>query len=164
VSSILISLPDNREQHGQLAMDNGFGPVPCLGKADNAEAAKQGNPLRNPERPFGDTPLGEYIGSVRYETDTPANQHSYGSPDASGKIPVVHLQPIEGDTQAWARETFEGMKDMGILIHCRANENTILFPTHGCVRVFQKDMTALIAALSGVASFPVSIQQQEASA
>jgi hypothetical protein len=63
--NILINLPDNRYNPGTLELldDAGtvlFGPVACLGKADNQMAAEHNNPARIHTKPFGDTPLDDY--------------------------------------------------------------------------------------------------------
>jgi hypothetical protein len=137
-----------------------FAPVPCLGKADNQLAANAGNPTRDPSRKCGDTPLGEFTGSLRYEPNTAANQHSFGTPDSTGAIPVIHLAPLMGDSEAWDRQTSEGVgNDLGLLIHCRVNENQHLYPTAGCVRTFQKDHTALLAVVGP--HFPVDVTIEE---
>ena len=137
------------------------------GKSDNAAAAAAGNPLRDPTKPFGDTPCGEYVASIGYEPDDAAgvNRRSYGMPDDTGKIPVIWLQPIEGApaSQAWQRQLNENTAaghfvDMGLALHSGPpNAQGALRPTHGCIRSRQSDQTHLLGLFVGVKSFKVSV-------
>ena len=161
---IVVLLPSNRSLVGQLFVYDEdhvcFGPVAALGKADGGEAAAHGNPSRDPAKPFGDTPTGQFIGSLRYEENTPHDLHSFGNPDWTGKIPIIHLQPLNGDSDAWRRQMFEGAAvDVGLAIHSGAPGGFgELRPTFGCVRVKQGDRDAILAQLAGLPTFQVEIK------
>jgi len=58
----------------------------CLAKADNAAAAKAGNPTRNPLFRMGDLPAGEYIAYLEPAPQTPVR--TYG--------PHGKLRPTNG--------------------------------------------------------------------
>ena len=172
---ILISLPENRLGYGQWSLldDDGkiqLGLFVCYGKADSAMAAAKGNPTRDPKKQFGDTPTGEYVGSLGYVVDTPDNQHAYGLPDDSGKIPVIWLTPLPGDTDVWKRQLSEdedaGLAvvqhvNMGLAIHTGPpNASGGLRPTFGCCRTWQKDFSLVVPVIKSLgvnATLPVSI-------
>lgn len=65
---IHVSLPSDRTSTGFIMLVAGgktlAGPFRVLGKADNAMAAKKGNATRDPKQPYGDTPTGEYAGTL----------------------------------------------------------------------------------------------------
>lgn len=166
-AKLLISLPDDRTQLGTLVVCDELGeilagPFVCDGKSDNAAAIAAGNPDRDPTKPYGDTPLGEYIGRLEYVEASPANRRSFGPPDESGKIPIVALEPIEGISQAW-RAYLNGRR--GLAIHCGdPNGEGGLRPTHGCVRLSNADDHAMmIGGLGGGHAWPVSIVSKGAS-
>lgn len=139
-----------------------IGPFPALGRADRSMAAEHGNPAADPTKPFGDTPLGEYLGNLGYERDTPENRHSYGNPDDTHAIPVLRIYPAGGATDADKREESDQGKDPGLLIHAGAlSESGQLRPTYGCVRIMQDNLPAILAEVAGIESFPVSIQPKE---
>lgn len=164
---IAIIFPKDRHYVGQLFVYDEelacFGPCGADGKADDAAAAAHGNPERNPESAFGDTPCGEFIGVPGYEEDSDANRRSFGEPDTTGKIPVIRLEPLAGDWQAWRRQLSEGLGvQMGLAIHAGpTNSSGFLRPTHGCCRVYQGDMKAILAQVAGLPSFRVSIQERQ---
>lgn len=165
---ILVGLPANRWNLGQWSvLDDDdvtmMGPWAADGKSDSMAAAHHNNPERYPTRAYGDTPTGQFVGTLGSEPDTPDNRWSFGLPDETGNIPVIRLKPIEGDSDAWKRQTSEGrLVDMGLLIHSGPpNGASQLRPTHGCCRVWQKDLSQvvpLIKALGEGATFPVSIE------
>jgi hypothetical protein len=113
--------------------------VPVLGKSDNAAAARRGNPSRDPTRPFGDTPAGEYAcaigrpGAVTAELERKYGPHGW-----------IALDPIAGQAlQAKRNGRF------GLLIHGGAlNAKGRLRPTHGCIRMFNPDLAALLRAVA----------------
>ncbi|HEV2687303.1 MAG TPA: L,D-transpeptidase [Bryobacteraceae bacterium] len=128
-----------------------FGPVPCLGKADNQDAAQHQNPTRDPKRPFGDTPTGGYnvaaIVSHQGETDL----HTYGA------FPSLLLDPQSGDALTAKQNGREG-----IMIHGGAPSATGgLRPTHGCIRLSeasQQGLTGLVAS-TPLNSLTVSVSE-----
>ncbi len=163
---IHIALPLDRSKLGflQLLDDDGAllcGPFQVDGQSDLVAAVAAGNPSRNPEQPYGNTPTGSYDGLIDSEPDTPTNRRSYGAPDAGGCIPIIDLRPLQENSQAW--RAFLN-KRTGLLIHSGdLNGAGGLRPTHGCVRMFPCDIVALMLALknSGVHGVPVTIEQSQ---
>lgn len=92
---IEITLPRDRTQPGRVAVfaptGAQLGRFPALGKADDQEAARRGNPTRNPLRPFGDTPTGTWRARVG-----PAMPDTF----TYGIHPVIYLWPTGGDALA----------------------------------------------------------------
>lgn len=165
---ILISLPSDRWYKGDLDVVDDDGVVvvdgvPADGKSDQASAIAAGNPTRDPQMPYGDTPIGEYNGELSYVVNTPENRRSYGDPDETGEIPTIDLTPLPGDTQAW-RAKLNGR--IGLKIHAGAlGAGNQLRPTHGCCRLFQVDMTAVLVwvkKLTAGVTFPVNITEKAA--
>ena len=169
---ILAQLPANRLILGtwSLLNDDGstnLGPFQCDGKSDNANAAAHGNPTRDPRRQFGDTPTGDYLGTLAHVPDTPENRYGYGLPDASGGIPVIWLTPQKGDgtSDAWVRQSSEGLSvNMGLAIHSGPpNATGAIRPTFGCLRTSEQDFSRvvlIIATLGAGVKIPVSIVEQ----
>lgn len=88
--NILVKLPHDRTQEGQIFL-NGVLLGRCRGKADGQEAAKHGNPSRDPRRPYGDHPDG--VSKVFEVRDcTPEQAHSYGPRK-------ICLMPQDGDAK-----------------------------------------------------------------
>lgn len=174
MKSILIVLPQDRTQLGQLSVqdDEGvacFGPIPCLGKSDNAAAIAHDNPTRDPRKPFGDTPTGVYIGVPGKVGASPQNIHSYGDPDQSGQIPVLWLNPKAGDgsSEAEQRQKYENESaghpvDMGLAVHSgQLAPSGEMRVTHGCVRIEPSDRAALLAQIAGLPSLAVTIEEKD---
>lgn len=138
--NIEIVLNPDRTRPGTLKVfdDDGvlvLGPLPCLGRADNAEAAKHGNPTRSPLRPFGDTPTGKWrVYQYIAPSSETASQRTYGPHGA------LDLWPTDGPAvTAYAN----GRR--GILIHGGApSASGGLRPTHGCVRVANSTILELL--------------------
>jgi len=106
----------------------------CFGKSDNAAAKKAGNESRDPLKPYGDIPLGNYKAVVTVP----------GSPDRSyGPHKRLNLTPTAGPAlQAFANGRY------GIMIHggdLAPNGN--LRPTHGCVRVDDHAMENILLTI-----------------
>lgn len=141
---ILVRVTADRTQLGDLqAFDDSntvvFGPVPCYCKADNAEAAKKGNPTRNPELRFGDTPTGNYNGFIAPPAVGADEKHLR----MFGPSQVISLDPVSGQA---LRAKQNGRT--GILIHGGAlNAAGKLRPTFGCVRLANEHQAALLKAL-----------------
>src|SRR5260370_10545608 len=126
---IQVVLKQNRIQLGQLTVldDDAavlFGPVPCLCKADNQEAAQHGNPARDSTRSFGDTPTGDYsIAELVTHPKGDTTLHTYRA------SPSALLDPQSGDALTAKTNGREGL-----MIHGGApSANRGLRPTHGCV-------------------------------
>lgn len=135
--TIRIQFSRNRWERGFLTVAGTQFGCPCLGRADQAAAAKVGNPFRNPLRRNGDTPTGTYrawVGKVL------RSERSYGP------HPVIRLDPIGGDALEAKRNG-----RAGLLIHGGdpAADGRSLRPTHGCVRVSNFHQKALLDALAG---------------
>jgi len=137
---ILIQLPTNRQSYGRLAYGDFW--AECYGQADLMAAIQHGNPQRDPLKPYGDTPLGRYravLGTV-----TPPLR-SYGPHR------VIELQPIDGD----ALKAAHAGRD-GLWIHggAPAPDGIGLRPTHGCVRLSDRNQGELVSLLeaAGVAA------------
>ena len=122
----------------------GHGPYPCLGKSDNESAAAKGNGKRDPTKPLGDHPTGEYV--IEGIFDLPKEKaHSYGP------LKIV-IQPVSGDCVK--REDAEPGDD-GILIHGGEPRDGKLRPTHGCLRMFDADLILLaeFARINGIKKY-----------
>lgn len=120
-------LPTDRTKRGELELvedgDVIGGPWPAYGKADNAEAAAQGNPERDPTQPFGDHPAGVY----RIECFR-ASEHGQARRFGPGRFV---LEPICGDA---ARADENGR--VGLLIHGGSlDRDGELRATFGCLRI-----------------------------
>lgn len=143
-------LPEQRIYLGQFFLldaegNTVFGPTPVDSKSDNGAAAAAGNPDRDPEKTFGDAPLGDFLATLSYVQNTPENVHAYGNPDATGQIPTIDLTPVEGPTQAW-QAYLNGRR--GLKIHAGHLNGGQLAPTHGCLRLFQLALTATLAKIA----------------
>ncbi len=108
------------------------GPFTCFGKADNAMAARHGNPRRDTTRRFGDTPSGEY--RARFVHTPQRDTNTYG---VNG---YIMMEPIGGDALVARRNGRSGL-----WIHGGSVRNGRLRPTFGCVRVFDSDMAVLLS-------------------
>lgn len=143
--SIFVMLSKNRSKTGLIFIieDNKLIATPfrVLGKADNAAAAKAGNPDRDSTQVNGDTPTGEYSvpGFIETGEGTDYSDHSYGSNGA------FQLTPTSGDALTAA----DNGRD-GLLIHGGdLNDEGLMRPTHGCLRVSNEDMEAIMRTLNG---------------
>lgn len=144
---VIVDLKTNRLKTGLLSVvEDGqtvLGPYVCLGKSDNAAAAKEGNPTRNPLFRNGDMPTGEWL--ITRVITTATN----GLPIASyGPHGALDLQPFSGQcVQAYKNGR------SGIWIHSgNLNAAGKLRPTYGCVRLHNDDMLQLINKLAPVLS------------
>jgi hypothetical protein len=143
---IQVRVPRDRTRLGVLELiDAGgktiLGPVDCYCKADNASAAKFGNPSRNPERSHGDTPTGGYNAFV----STPPASFGPEYLKKYGPNAFLVMDPTSGQA---LRAKQNGRH--GLLVHGGAlNAQGKLRPTFGCVRVFDADMTRLLGLIGG---------------
>jgi hypothetical protein len=142
---IVVELPLDRTKAGTLLLTDDAGntlagPYDVLGKSDNATAASHGNPSRDPLLPYGDTPEGIYDVSHAVATGAGTNfsEHSYGL--FGGLV----LQPVSGDALAAA-----AAGRIGLMVHSGdPGPTNPLRPTHGCLRLSNDSMNALMQALS----------------
>lgn len=136
---IEINLPANRNLPGWLRILDATGAslfgCACLGKADNLEARRRGNPNRDPLKPYGDTPLGQWRG--RISPKPMADTRTYGI------HPVIMLTPVGGDALA-----AHDLGRRGIWIHGGALRIGSLRPTYGCIRVANEHMAAILEIFS----------------
>lgn len=152
---ILISLPDDRHQRGVLSIMDGDTAVyrcPCLGKSDNATAARKGNPKRDPTFPYGDTPLG------KYEVTFIWRRASYHRTLGWYGIPLDPINTPDGGDAYTAEQNGR----TALVIHggrSQRSGNGNLIPTFGCIRVFDDHMDD-IARVLGKSRVPVEIVRQ----
>ncbi len=140
---IVIQFPAGVERlsPGTLHVENErgevvFGPVAALGRADQATAAANNNPSRDPREPYGDTPTGAYL-PVGFTLK--ADEGTYGPHG------VIILDPVAGDA---AQAKANGRS--GLLIHAgdARQSNGELRATNGCVRLSNTAMANFIRVLS----------------
>lgn len=111
------------------------------------------NPSRNPLLPFGDTPLGVFIGTV-----IPAGTDTAGY----GPGKRILLTPVSGDCLTAEKNGREGlMCHSGDPNHAYTQWNG-LRPTFGCIRLSNPDMAAIIVAVLGGERLDVVIQAEAA--
>ena len=143
---IKIYLPAIRARQGILRLFRGptqeyMMDAPCLGKADNARAAKANNLTRDPALPYGDTPTGEYA-VTRY--------FGFAEPHpriGNGWIPITGIS-------GQAEDAVEGGRT-GLGIHAGRGDDRLI-PTYGCVRMLDRDM-AWMAKLVGQEEIRVEV-------
>lgn len=135
--NISIYLHRDRSIPGILELREGVGVAllpplvsTCLGQSDKATAEKNGNPGRDPIKPYGHIPTGQYTGKV---TVAGASLRSYGPHKR------ILLTPVDGEcakaTERW-----------GLMIHGgEPKPNGDFRPTHGCVRVSNETMAELVS-------------------
>lgn len=128
---VLVTLTHDRTKLGTAAIFSDTGSllrsVRCLGKSDNQAAIFHNNPTRDPLKPFGDIPTGNYRGVVSV----------VHVPDRSyGPHPVIVLNPVSGDCV-----TAQDNGRWGLLAHGGdpTNEGG-LRPTDGCIRFDNSSM------------------------
>lgn len=150
ISHLLITLPKNRAEVGTLEVINiaGHRVFTCdaRGKADNAKAKSENNPDRDPTKPWGDTPTGAWASCrvTRFKGRTTLGMGWI-------KLPAAHA--VSGDA---VQAKINGRTGLGI--HA-GRGNGSLMATYGCVRVFDRDWTALEALLDG-SEFDVVIVEE----
>ena len=132
---IWIEVTSDRTKPGALSVYRGIhriaGPFRCLAKSDNAAAAQAGNPTRDPLKRMGDAPLGRSSLTL-VSPGTPLR--SYGP----GKRYL--LTGTAGDAL-----TAKKNGRTGIMIHGGAlAAGGGLRPTHGCIRVDDATIAALV--------------------
>lgn len=146
---LTITLPTERTKLGSATL--GGTVFACLGKSDNQTAAAHNNPTRNPLLPFGDTPLGTYIGTV-----VPAGADTAGY----GPNKRILLTPVSGDCVKAEKNGREGLMCHGGDPNPEYTQWGGLRPTFGCVRLSNADMGTVLAAILGAERLDVVIQAQ----
>lgn len=154
MQTIKVTLPRGRQFPGSLRLTTTsvgganteltlFGPIPVLGRADSADAARHGNPDRNPLKPYGDTPTGTFACTVVGAGDS---LRSYG-PHGRILLRAVGGAALLAAGDGLAITTDDGHR-AGLMIHGGAPGNGGgLRPTHGCLRLSNENMAALLAVL-----------------
>lgn len=156
---IRVTLPADRTKPGTLELletgallgDRQLLVVACLGKADNRRALVEGNPSRDPLKPYGDTPTGIY-GAVNVVTLDPPHKRL-------GAVAIA-LRGVAGDAlQAAQLRT-------GLFIHGGPDEpkyDERLIPTLGCLRLLNRDMKRLAQlAQTTITAIHIETDPQEA--
>lgn len=141
---IRVEMSTDRDQIGSLFLETASGrrlagPFPAYGRSDNRTADAHGNRARDPTRPFGDTPTGTYEvpRAVATGPGTAYVPRSYGPNGA------LVLKPMSGQA---AQAAANGR--IGLLIHGGDLSSAgKLRATHGCVRLSNGHMAALMAAI-----------------
>jgi hypothetical protein len=142
---IEIDLPQGRSAAGTLTLRSSsgavvFGPVSAGGVSDNAAAVANGNPQRSTILPFGDTPTGAYS----IEKTVPTGPGTSRSASSYGQNGGIVLVPTSGDALLASRAG-----RTGLMIHGGApSASGGLRPTHGCVRLSDRDMGGLMASVT----------------
>jgi hypothetical protein len=141
--TIKVEFSTDRDQVGTLSLlkqaTRIAGPFRAYGRSDTQRATAHQNPTRNPTQPYGDTPTGIYAvpRAVRTGSGTSYNDHSYGPNGA------LVLRPVGGQAATAAANG-----RVGLLIHGGdAGANGKLRATHGCIRLSNSDVAALMAAI-----------------
>lgn len=149
-----VGLPRDRSKTGKLELlvptdpdlsSSSFpwtlnaGPFVCLGKSDNEAAADAGNPSRDPLHVDGDFPLGEYSAQlVKWPAAPgPVSRREYGP------YGYIVLTPVSGDALTAQLNGRDGLR-----VH--AGDPSLaggLRPTHGCLRLSNRDFLALLQAI-----------------
>lgn len=134
---IFVYLPTDRWKPGFLRLFDPNGTkmlydMPCRGKADGGRATKEGNPARDPAKPFGDTPSGLYRPS-RITRFSPSHK-------TLGPLAIL----LEGQTGEALKAAQQGRT--GLALHGGRGDDQLM-ATHGCIRVFDRDMALLAGAI-----------------
>ncbi len=157
-----VQLHTDRTKEGvATVIDEGQSPVRfrCLGKSDSTAALRNGNPERDPVKPFGDIPTGDYdaVQTVAALPATADNLRAYG--------PGVRFV-LNGVAGAAAIAVRNGR--FGILIHGgpvgAPMPTDALRPTHGCLRVDDASVEAIAGRLDEARTirFPVTVREVDA--
>ena len=133
-------LPLDREAEGRFSVFDAagacvFGPLRCLGEADDAEEQRHGTPDDDPVHVYGDHPFGDYRVTAIEPGKRPAR--SYGPF-------FFRLMPVAGQAlEAWDA----GRRGLGI--HGGdLGEGATLRSTFGCLRIDNDTCEALAAFLA----------------
>ena len=134
---IHINFPHGRLRPGTLMLHGApdIGPLlvcACLGRADKGKATREGNPGRDPVKPWGHVPLGEYPPAAVF---WPARRMSIGE----AGLPL-NLVGAVGEEVEQARRNGR----FGLYVHAGRGSPRLLVPTFGCVRIGFKDFVELL--------------------
>lgn len=148
-AQVIVTLPKDRTRPGRLEYRDIKGELafscPALGRS----AGHPSNPTRDPMKHRGNTPVGRYAITFVSHLARPIT--------GIGSL-WIGLDPDDFyDTQA-RRAELAGRTGLGI--H-GGRGDAVLKPTHGCIRLTDRDMAAL-ARIAGKTRFTVLVQEQEA--
>lgn len=151
-----ISLNKNRLLPGNTFLYGAsidFKRFSCYAKADDAEAAKAGNPTRNYLFPDGDACPGQYIGKL--VIPTPAQLLDSAYLRSYGPNGIFNLTPKAGLCL-----TALANKRTGLALHGGdvAANGIDLRPTFGCVRQYNADMRVIVGVI-GFTEIEVNITE-----
>ncbi|MGG6263091.1 hypothetical protein ACQ4M3_07410 [Leptolyngbya sp. AN03gr2] len=141
--TFVIELPQDRNRMGKIYALNSdrqrvMGPYAIAAKADGITATHYNNRDRNPLRPYGDFPLGQYQITNFY----PSN---FGI-ESYGNNGILMLTPVHGDgvtAQHNGRQIF--------MIHAGGlEERGVLQPTNGSLRVSAPTMRQLTSVITQI--------------
>lgn len=133
--NIIVELHRDRWHEGSLKLleYEGFGEgqakellsgIRCRGKADTARAERADNPTRDPTKPYGDFPTGDY---------KPTQLNIFTHPHARIGIGWIPLEGISGQ----ALDALNGHRT-GLGIHAGRGDERLV-ATYGCLRVRDTD-------------------------
>jgi len=149
---IEVTLPKDRRNLGTLKLvdiANVLVSCSCYSKADSIEAAKAGNPTRDPTRRNGDTPTGKHRGTVEARAMEP--EKSYG------KWPPIRMHGVSGDALTAANN-----KRRGLLIHGGwLDKAGKLRATNGCLRIEDKFLNVILGRLRAASLLEIEIEIEE---
>lgn len=141
-ATIAVNLKKDRTELGSLVAtgDDGIiaGPFSCLAISDIQAAVDAGNPSRDPIKPEGNLPTGTYRCNI---VGPGLPVHSYGPGQR------IELTGIAGDALT-AMLLRSGLLDHGGDLNPAYVGWEGLRPTHGCCRLRNEDIAALIAVLA----------------
>ncbi len=143
-AEIIITLPDDRRKAGTLVLQRDGKTLfscRCLGRS----AGHASNLKRDPLKYRGDTPLGRYCSTFVNHLPKPIT--------GIGAL-WVGLDPDDFYDGSQARQAEKGGR-RGIGIH-GGRGDALLKPTHGCVRLLDRDMADL-ARIAGKLRFTVNV-------
>lgn len=135
--ALQVSLFHDREKLGSYKLVNEKTNVTVqsgvvLGLSDNSAAKAHDNPMRDPLKPFGDTPTGVWIGTLfAASTDT----HAYG-PNKR-----LLLTPVSGDAKTASTRT--GIMCHGGDLNPFYKQWDGLRPTDGCLRFHDAEIKSI---------------------
>ncbi|MEN8723845.1 MAG: hypothetical protein ABF335_13285 [Alphaproteobacteria bacterium] len=130
---LTIFLPKDRTKMGWFNLLTGDDHLlmtgPARGKADNQRAIKEGNPMRLPIKPYGDTPSGTF-----HET----SPVTFAKPHGRLGVGWIPLRGKSGD--ALVAESIGGREGLGL--HAGRGDDHLM-ATYGCIRVTDSDYDRL---------------------
>jgi len=162
---IIVQLPMNRDTPGEMWVVNKqgliiYGPVPVLGASSYNIAKNNNNSSRDNLKPFGNTPTGHYIGTVKSSFSLRPNGKTYASTLTKsgllsfGREGIILLDPIDGEAlQA------KNNGRSGLLIHSGSvSSHGKLRPTAGCLRMLPIHMSEISSIINNLIEVPISVE------